>query len=81
MSGEYICDEPPCIHVVSDEERRIYAVFVEDWDGNILPVPSRELEKAIKKLSELIKRGFREASANDLSYLAKRYLEAEPVEE
>ncbi|RLG86294.1 MAG: hypothetical protein DRO39_03535, partial [Thermoprotei archaeon] len=67
--AEYECNDPPCIHVVSDERRRVFAVFVEDWDGNILPVPSNELEKAARRLRELARRGFREAGPNDLSYL------------
>ncbi len=77
----YRCDNPPCIHIVVDERRGIYKVFVEDYD-RIIPIPGKELAKACSKLASSVSRGrLREATEGETDFLARRYLEAEPVEE
>jgi len=76
------CEEYPCIHVVVDNKSRLYAIFIEDWDGNVIPVKSSEIEKAYKELAKLRREGYREASeASELDRLAREGLGAEPVEE
>jgi len=81
MSGRE-CEEYPCIHVVIDNNSRLYAIFIEDWDGNVIPVKSFEIEKAYKELAKLRREGYREASeASELDRLAREGLGAEPVEE
>ncbi len=73
--------EPPCIHVVYDRKRRIYAVFFEDTTGDIIPLESQKLVKAFEKLKKVVLDGYREAQGDEIDYLAKTYLGAEPVTE
>jgi len=77
----YECETPPCIHVVVDDAQRIFAVFVEDWEGNILLIKAEEIVKAAERIKQLIDDEYREASPNQADYLARRYLNAEPIEE
>lgn len=77
----YECENPPCIHVVTDKDQRIFAVFVEDWDGNIIFVRAEDILKAADMIKQLIDDNYREAEASQVDYLARRYLNAEPVEE
>ncbi len=80
VKTSYRCDEPPCIHVVIDERRGIYKVFVEDYD-RIIPISTQELARACNMLTSSISRGrLREADEGETDFLARRYLEAEPVE-
>lgn len=84
MPGEqrrYECRDPPCLHVVIDERRKIYAVFVELDEENIYQVGARELEKACRLLEEIRGRRFREAGLDETDYLATRYLGASPAPE
>ena len=79
-TGEgYRCPEPPCIHVVYDRRRGIFKVFLEDYDGLIIPIPLNTLKKACDSVRAM--KGLREASGDEVDYLARRYLEAEPKEE
>jgi hypothetical protein len=75
----YRCPEPPCIHVVLDKRRGIYKVFLEDYDGLIIPIPLKVLKKACEDIKAV--ENLREASGEEIDYLARRYLEAEPKEE
>ena len=80
-SSKYRCKKPPCVHVVIDDRRKIFKVFIEDYDY-IIPI---EISKIIKtcKLIETdprLKR-YREALEDEIDYLARRYLEAEPLTE
>ncbi len=77
----YECENPPCIHVVVDEAQHIFAVFVEDWEGNILLIRADEVVKAAERIKQLIDDEYREAGPNQADYLARRYLNAEPIEE
>jgi len=78
-SWRYKCTNPPCIHVVVDSRRGIFKVFLEDYDGLVIPIPLQALRRACSALSEVS--GLREASGDEVDYLARRYLEAEPKEE
>jgi len=84
-SGEdYTCSDPPCIHVVYDEKKRIFKVFVEDYNV-IIPIPLERFLQACGKLRDLRNRGggrgYREAVHEEVDYLARKYLEAEPYTE
>ncbi|ADM27277.1 conserved hypothetical protein [Ignisphaera aggregans DSM 17230] len=78
--NKYECLEPPCIHVVVDDTRKIYAVFFEDWEGNIYLVKASEIMKASETINR-IKNSYREATDSEADKLAEEYLGAEPVEE
>ncbi len=80
-SEKYECENPPCIHVVVDNDKKVFAVFVEDWEGNILLIRSEEIVKAFNAISDALAKGFREADPQQADYLARKYLDAEPVEE
>lgn len=76
----YTCPEPPCIHVIVDERKGIFKVFVEDYD-TIIPIPVEELSKACRSLDEGLHRVNREAYGSEVDYLARKYLNAKPKEE
>ncbi len=76
----YKCLEPPCIHVVIDSSRKIYAVFFEDWEGNIYLVRASEIMRTSETINR-IKNSYREATDREADNLAEEYLEAEPIEE
>ncbi len=76
----YECREHPCIHVVIDKRKGIFKVFVEDYD-RIIPLSLEELMKAWTIVSsEALDKRLREARDKEIDYLARKYLEAEPVE-
>ncbi len=75
----YRCTDPPCLHIVIDERRGIFKIFLEDYDGLIIPIPVNTLKRACSSLSET--EGLREALDDEVDYLARKYLEAEPKEE
>jgi len=76
----YECREHPCIHVVIDRRKGIFKVFIEDYD-RIIPLSFEELVKAWTIVSgEALGKKLREARNNEVDYLARKYLEAEPVE-
>ena len=77
----YECDAPPCVHVVVDEAQKIFAVFIEDWDGNILLIKAEEILKAANAIREVLSEGYKEAIPTQADYLARKYLNAEPIEE
>jgi hypothetical protein len=78
----YKCRNPPCIHIVRDERKGFYKVFLEDYDGLIIPIPYEELKRVCRRLEEVEVAGLREASGDEVDYLARKYLDAEPqVEE
>lgn len=74
------CVNPPCIHVVYDERRRIYAIFVEVDEENIFRVEAGMLESACRELARAKDMGLREASLQETDFLAIKYLNARPVE-
>lgn len=76
----YRCDEPPCMHVVFDERKKILQVFFED-EEYITPVPVKVLLKACEDLKRALEMGCREASGIEVDELARKYLNATPVEE
>ena len=81
---DYTCNDPPCIHVVYDEHRKIFKVFVEDYNV-IIPIPVERFIQACGKLRDLRSKqggkGYREAVHEEVDYLARKYLEAEPYTE
>jgi len=77
----YHCPDPPCIHVVYDERRRIYRVFIEESDNIVVSIPASKLESACNDLQWVKSRGFREADMAETDFLARRYLGARPEEE
>jgi hypothetical protein len=83
VEEKHECRRPPCIHIVVDERRRIFKIFVEDYNV-IAPVPieaAREACRKLRELESLISRGYREAEGDEIDFLARKYLGAEPVEE
>ncbi len=82
MGSEYECVKPPCVHVVLDWRRKMFAVFVEDAEGSLLYVPSEELLAACEKVREAMSKKVREASGDEIDELAEEHLNAvEVVEE
>ena len=79
--GEFRCENPPCLHVVVDWSRKLFAIFLETSEGDYIYVPWSEVEKAYGKVSELIEKRFREAKGREVDFLAMEYLGAEPIEE
>lgn len=79
--SEETCDNPPCLHVVSDEKKKNYAIFIEDSNGIILWIERDKLLEAYKKLMDLEKRGFKEATLEEVDELARIKLGAEREEE
>ncbi|MCE4602328.1 MAG: hypothetical protein F7C08_03750 [Desulfurococcales archaeon] len=75
----YNCLEPPCIHVVVDERKGIFKVFVEDYDL-IIPIPIEEISRACRSLEEELGHASREAYGDEVDYLARKYLDARPKE-
>ncbi len=75
------CREPPCIHVVKDDRKKVLAVFYEDSEGSIVWIPIDRLSKACKELNELLSKGYREASGTEIDKMAAKYLGAEPEQE
>ena len=77
------CRQPPCIHVVVDPRRRVFKIFVEDYNV-IAPISLEAVREACRKLgtlNELLRKGFREAEGEEVDFLARKYLQAEPIEE
>ena len=77
----YECDRPPCLHVVVDYGRKLFAVFMETSEGEVIHIPFEKLERAYKMSSSLLAKRFSEARGLDIDYLAMEYLGAEPFEE
>jgi hypothetical protein len=80
----YHCEYPPCIHVVVDERKRIFKVFVEHEYGDdtmVVSIPTEKLEKACRILSKVTREGLREASDLEIDDLARKYLNVTPYEE
>ncbi len=74
---KFVCDNPPCIHVVIDERRRIFKAFIEDLtdEGPIfIPLALPELKKACERLNLALEAGMREATVDETDYLARKYL-------
>ena len=77
----YRCEEPPCIHIVIDERRKIFKIFIEDYEY-IIPIEFSKLLKTCKVIEENSRlKKYREASEADEDYLARKYLGAEPLRE
>ena len=81
MDNEYVCGEYPCIHVVVDYSKKIYALFLETSDGDIIHIPVNEVRRALEKVEELSKARFREARGDEIDWLAEERLGALRVEE
>jgi len=76
------CEYPPCLHVVTDDRRKRFAVFFEDSEGIIIWVEKKKIDEAWKKISELIKKGYQEETDLDkIDEMARVKLSAEPEEE
>jgi len=78
--GVSICEKLPCIRVVWDNRRRIYAVFIEVDNENIFELDPNMLERAYFLLSEVKSRRFRRANPQEVDYLAIKYLNARPAD-
>jgi hypothetical protein len=80
-SETYTCKSYPCIHIVIDDRRKIFKVFIEDYDY-IMPIELSKLREACEKLASdpRLKR-YREAKEDEEDYLARKYLGAEPIKE
>jgi len=76
----YSCEDPPCLHLVIDDRRRIYKVFLEDAEY-ITPVSLSALKRICGELGDPRLSRYREASGDEEEYLARKYLEAHPVDE
>lgn len=81
MSREYECRTYPCIHVVVDYSKKIYALFLETSDGDIIHVPASEVIVAADRVLELSKARLREARDDEIDWLAEEKLGATRVEE
>ncbi len=81
MSKEYVCRSYPCIHVVVDYSKKIYALFLETADGDIYYVPASTVLEAAGKVYELTRSRFREATGSEVDWLASEKLGAEKIEE
>ncbi len=83
MSGEsskYVCEDPPCLHVVVDWQSKKFAVFLEDAEESILYIPASKLLKACENVKELIRKHVAEAKGEEADPLAEKYLGAELIE-
>ncbi|AFH43185.1 hypothetical protein IOK49_00480 [Fervidicoccus fontis] len=80
MQEEY-CKEPPCIHVVSNDRKKIFAVFFEDSEGVITWIENRKMKEALQKIREAESKGYREATQDELDNLAREKLGVEPIPE
>ena len=77
----YRCESYPCIHIVFDDRRKIFRIFVEDYDY-IMPIDVSELREACRILeSDPRLKRYREARGEEEDYLARKYLGAEPLSE
>jgi len=81
MDTKYVCKKPPCIHVVVDWRRKIYAVFLEDAEGEVIQLPSSEVKKACEYIKDIQTKKLEEARNDDVDLLAEKYLEAYPYTE
>lgn len=81
LGQEYECKKYPCIHVVVDYSKKIYALFLETSDGDIIHVPASEVIVAADKVLELSKARFREARGDEVDWLAEEKLGAMRIEE
>jgi hypothetical protein len=81
MGARYECERPPCLHVVVDYSRKVFAIFLETSEGELIYIPFDRIESAYSKASGLLSKRFREAQGSDVDYLAQEYLGAEPVGE
>ncbi len=79
--ARYECEEIPCIHVVLDPPSKRFAVFIEYEDGDYIRVPAEKVLEAAKRIEELVRRRWREASDDEVDEIAERYLGAEPLAE
>jgi hypothetical protein len=77
----YECEDPPCLHVVVDYPRKVFAIFLETSDGEIVYIPFEKVEKAYLEAKELTSKRFREANGDEIDRLASEFLGAEPVED
>ncbi|MCI4396189.1 MAG: hypothetical protein GU347_02680 [Desulfurococcales archaeon] len=76
------CEYPPCLHVVADDRRKRFAIFFEDSEGIIIWLEKEKLDEAMKKISELTKKGYQEEKDLDrIDELARTKLSAELEEE
>ncbi len=77
--ARYECEEIPCIHVVLDPPLKRFAVFIEYEDGDYIRVPAGKVLEAARRIEELMRRRWREASEDEVDEIAERYLGAEPL--
>ncbi|MEM0020642.1 MAG: hypothetical protein QW039_01495 [Fervidicoccaceae archaeon] len=76
------CEFPPCLHVVTDDRRKKFAIFFEDSEGVIIWVQKEKLDEALKKIAELTRKGYtEEEDLERIDELARIKLSAEPEEE
>ncbi len=78
--NSYFCKNPPCIHIVRDSRRKIYAVFLEVDEENIFELDPDVFESTCRALERVKSRGFRRASSQEVDFLAIKYLNARPAD-
>ncbi len=81
MSKGYKCRSYPCIHVVVDYSKKIYALFLETVEGDIYYIPSGMVLEVAEKVHKLSRSRFREAAGSEIDWLASEKLGAEKVVE
>lgn len=77
----YKCEDFPCIHVVIDDRRKRFKVFIEDYvepidEAYIIPVSASRLAEACEELDRILAEGYREAEGEEIDELARKYLGA-----
>ena len=74
------CVECPCFHLVVDDHKKIFKVFLEDCEGIVVAVNFNQVRKLCGRISEVKQQKLREASLEETDYLARKYLGLEIVE-
>ncbi len=77
---KFTCKSYPCFHIVIDKRRKIFKIFLEDFDEYIIPIPFKEIERLVSFINEYGLEHMREAVDDEIDYLARKYLGAEPKE-
>lgn len=81
MSKKYECEKPPCLHLVIDYPTKKFAVFLEDYSGEVVWIPVSKILNITEDVRKLLTKHFKEAEADEVDELAIKYLEVEPIEE
>ncbi len=74
------CEECPCFHLVVDDHKKIFKIFLEDCEGIVVAVGYNQVRKLCGRIGEVRQARLREASADETDYLARKYLGLEVIE-